>query len=132
MPQQIRLPYKLVHHNGWEILVGRDAASNDTLTFEVAGLSDFWLHVLEDSGSHVVVRNPSNLAMLPPEITTVAAGLAVRNSKARSKGSAQVALGKVSDVHKTPGMAPGEVSLQTYVVVMGVGHGDTEIPTPDE
>ena len=51
-------PYRTEHREGFEILVGKGDARNDTLTFGVAEPRDFWLHVSGVPGSHVVVRNP--------------------------------------------------------------------------
>ncbi|MEC9073288.1 MAG: NFACT family protein, partial [Myxococcota bacterium] len=52
-----RLPYqRFIARGGLEILVGRTAADNDTLTFRVARGRDIWLHARDVSGSHVVLR----------------------------------------------------------------------------
>jgi len=43
--------------DGYEILVGRAAHTNDQLTFRVARSHDLWLHSADYPGSHVVVRS---------------------------------------------------------------------------
>jgi predicted ribosome quality control (RQC) complex YloA/Tae2 family protein len=61
---------------GFEVLVGKGDAENDALTFGVAEPRDFWLHVAGPAGSHVVVRNPDELAELPRAVLEAAAALA--------------------------------------------------------
>ena len=52
-----RLPYKeYVSESGDVIWVGRTARDNDALTFQHARGADWWLHVRDGAGSHVVVR----------------------------------------------------------------------------
>jgi predicted ribosome quality control (RQC) complex YloA/Tae2 family protein len=52
-----RLPYKeFLSETGDTIWVGRSARDNDSLTFQHARGADWWLHVRDSSGSHVVVR----------------------------------------------------------------------------
>ena len=66
--------------DGFIVYVGRDAKSNDHLTFNVADKEDIWMHVKGVPGSHVVIRVRENL---PTEsIIKSAALLAKKNSKA--------------------------------------------------
>ncbi len=100
---------------GFEVLVGKGDADNDELTFRVAEPRDFWLHVAGFSGSHVVVRNPEDLAELPAEVLQRAAELAAWHSKARgSRGKLEVHVCRVADVSKPRGFARGEVRLRRY------------------
>ena len=64
------------------VLVGRSARDRDTLTFKLASKNDFWLHVAGETGSHVVVRNPSGLTRLPRETLRSAATLSADHFKA--------------------------------------------------
>ena len=65
---------------GFIVYVGKDAKSNDHLTFNVSDKEDIWLHVKGVPGSHVVIRVRENL---PTEtVIKSAAQLAKRNSKA--------------------------------------------------
>jgi predicted ribosome quality control (RQC) complex YloA/Tae2 family protein len=109
-------PYRAVVVDGFEVLVGKGAAENDRLTFEVAEPRDFWLHVAGGvAGSHVVVRNPDDLAELPRPVVQRAAELAAWHSKARTaRGKVEVHLCRVADVGKPRGFAPGEVSLRRW------------------
>ena len=59
-----------VSSEGMEILVGNQAESNDYLTFNLSLPQDFWLHVADNSGAHVIVRNQEKLDRLPKKNTT--------------------------------------------------------------
>lgn len=100
----------------FEILVGKGAAENDHLTFQVAEAQDFWLHVAGGyAGSHVVVRNPQGLKELPRSVLQRAAELAAWHSKARGAGGkVEVHACRVRDVRKPPGFAPGKVQLRRW------------------
>ena len=119
-------PYRTVLHDGFEILVGRGARENDELTFGVGEPADFWLHVAGYTGSHVVVRNPDELAELPREVAQRAAELAAWHSKARAaRGKVEVHLCRVADVRKPRGFAPGMVQLRRWDPVKVYPKGDT-------
>lgn len=108
-------PYRTVGHDGFEILVGRGARENDVLTFREAEGHDFWLHVAGYTGSHVVVRNPEELADLPRPIVERAAELAAWYSKARgARGKIEVHLCRVGDVRKPRGFPAGKVELRRW------------------
>jgi predicted ribosome quality control (RQC) complex YloA/Tae2 family protein len=107
--------YREYLHEGFTILVGKADADNDELTFGVAEPRDFWLHVGGCPGSHVVVRNPENLAELPKPVLQRAAELAAWYSKARgARGKVDVHVCRVADVSKPRGFARGEVRLSRF------------------
>lgn len=108
-------PYRTIEHEGFEILVGRGARENDDLTFGGAEPRDFWLHVAGYTGSHVVVRNPEELAELPRPVAQRAAELAAWHSKARAaRGKVEVHLCRVADVRKPRGFPAGMVELRRW------------------
>ena len=110
--------YRAFQIEGFEVLVGKGDAENDTLTFGVADPHDFWLHVAGPAGSHVVVRNPDKLEELPRPVLEAAASVAAWHSKARgSRGKVEVHVCRVSDVSKPRGFAPGEVQLRRWSAV---------------
>jgi predicted ribosome quality control (RQC) complex YloA/Tae2 family protein len=110
--------YRTETVDGFEVLVGKSDAANDTLTFAVAEPRDFWLHVAGPAGSHVVVRNPEGLEELPRGVLERAAELAAWHSKARgSRGKVEVHVCRVADVSKPRGFAPGEVLLRRWDAV---------------
>ena len=108
-------PYRITIVEGHEVLIGRGDVENDELTFGVADPDDFWLHVGGGvAGSHVVVRNPEKLAVLPGPVVEGAAQLAVWHSKARGRARVEVHLCRVADVAKRRGAPAGEVELRRW------------------
>ena len=108
-------PFRTIPFAGFEMLVGKGDTQNDRLTFEVAEPEDFWLHVVNFPGSHVVVRNPDHLAELPASVLKHAARLAAWHSKARgSRGKVEVHCCRAADVSKPPHFPPGKVLLRRW------------------
>lgn len=121
--------FRTLSFEGFEILVGKGDVANDTLTFSIADPQDFWLHVVNFAGSHVVARNPDQLADLPPGVLDYAAQLAVWYSKARgSRGKVEVHICRVSDVTKPRSFPPGKVLLRHWQSL----HVYPKDPSPNE
>jgi len=123
-------PYRRLEVEGFEVLVGKGDAENDRLTFEIAEPRDWWLHVSGYSGSHVVVRNPDDLVMLPRAVLLRAAELAAWHSKARGAGKVEVHVCRVADVSKPRGFETGKVLLRRWESVR-VYPKDPTAPSPD-
>lgn len=100
---------KKVEIDGFVIYIGRDAKSNDHLTFNVADKEDIWMHVKGVPGSHVVIRVRENLPTL--ELIKKVAELAKRNSKADKEESATVVYCQRRFVKKEQGMNDGQVRV---------------------
>jgi predicted ribosome quality control (RQC) complex YloA/Tae2 family protein len=100
--------------DGLTVLVGRSAADNDLLTFELGAPRDGWLHVAAESGSHVLIRNPDGLERFPRDTLRFAAALAARYSKAKHASRVAVHVATCADVSKPRGSPPGEVALRRY------------------
>ena len=103
--------------DGLIVLVGLTARDNDVLSIKLATPKDFWFHVAGESGSHVVVRNPDKLDVLPRETKIFAASLAAGYSKARRGGKVAVHMARAGDVTKARGLAPGKVHLRRHTTV---------------
>jgi predicted ribosome quality control (RQC) complex YloA/Tae2 family protein len=95
--------------NGFTIFIGRDAKSNDYLTFNMADKEDIWMHVKGVPGSHVVIRVRENLPT--PEIIKIGAELAKKNSKAKNENQSTVVYCQRKFVKKEPGMNDGQVKV---------------------
>ncbi len=127
--------FRAVEVEGFEILVGKGDEENDRLTFGVAEPRDLWLHVSGPAGSHVVVRNPGNLALdqVPAAVVQRAAELAAWHSKARgARGKVEVHVGRVADVRKPRGFAPGQVLLKRWEAVKVYPRGLDEAAAEEE
>lgn len=104
---------------GFVVYVGKDAKSNDHLTFNVADKEDIWMHVKGVPGSHVVIRVRENL---PTEtVIKSAAQLAKKNSKASKDDKATVVYCQRRFVKKESGMNDGQVKVDytnSYQIVV--------------
>ena len=106
--------FRSITIDGREVLIGKGARENDELTFDVAAPDDFWLHVAEYSGSHVVVRNPRREKDLDDAILTKAAQLAAYFSQARNSSKVEVHYTKRKHVIKPRRAKAGLVRLLEF------------------
>jgi predicted ribosome quality control (RQC) complex YloA/Tae2 family protein len=106
--------FRRVEIDGREILVGKGARENDELTFDVAAPEDFWFHVADYSGSHVVVRNPAKEKNLDEAILEKAAQLAAYFSQARNSSTVEVHYTKRKHLTKPRRAKPGLVRLLEF------------------
>lgn len=84
---------------GLKIWVGKNDKGNDKLTFSCARGADWWFHVQNYPGSHVVLRVEKGR---DPDDTSIeeAIQLALAYSKAQSIGEAEVCVTQCKYVHK--------------------------------
>lgn len=105
-------PLRFETPDGLEALVGRTNTQNDALTLELARRTDYWFHVKNLHGSHVILRCEG---LAPPEASLVfAAELAARYSQAAGSGKTAVDYCMVRDVKKPSGALPGKVIYVNY------------------
>ena len=98
-------PLKFVAPDGTEILVGKNNAQNDRLTFKIAAPDDLWLNTKDITGSHVIVRS-SNFS---EETLQLAAEIAAHFSKAQGSSKVPVDYVQCRYVKKPSGAKPGFV-----------------------
>ena len=106
--------FRTIQLDGREILIGKGARENDELTFDVAAPEDFWFHVADYSGSHVVVRNPGKDKQLEDAVLVKAAQLAAYFSQARNTSKVEVHHTKRKNVTKPRRAKPGLVRLLEF------------------
>jgi predicted ribosome quality control (RQC) complex YloA/Tae2 family protein len=106
--------FRTINVDDREILVGRTARENDELTFDAAAPDDFWFHVADYSGSHVVVRNPKKDKDLEEPVLLKAAQLAAYFSQARNSSRVEVHYTKRKHVSKPRRAKPGLVRLNEF------------------
>lgn len=100
---------KKVEIDGFLVYIGKDAKSNDHLTFNIADKQDIWMHVKGVPGSHVVIKVKDNL---PTEgVIKKAAELAKKNSKADKDQMSTVVYCQRKFVKKEPGSNDGQVKV---------------------
>lgn len=94
--------------DGFIVLQGKDAYSNDYLTLEMAKEDDIWMHAKGVPGSHVVIRVSDKLPTM--EIIKKAAQIAAKNSKS-VEDRVLIVWCKKKFVKKEGGMNVGQVKV---------------------
>ena len=102
------IKYGTVIYKGVKILYGKNASSNNELTFKVATKDDWYLHIKDYYGAHIIIKdsNPSN------EVKLVAAELCLIFS---NKNAGDVMITSIKNVKK--GHALGEANLLNYSII---------------
>ena len=95
--------------DGHSVYCGRNNTANDYLTTKLAARSDWWFHVKNQPGSHVVLECFEGESDPPEEAFTEAAEIAAYNSKAKGGVMIPVDYTRVSKVKKPAGSKPGFV-----------------------
>lgn len=101
-------PYRKLALSGFEIWIGKSAASND-LMLRLAHKEDIWMHARGVAGSHLIVRNQGRAQWPEASLLRQAASWAAHYSKASGSGLAPVIMAKRKHVRKPSGAAAGEV-----------------------
>jgi predicted ribosome quality control (RQC) complex YloA/Tae2 family protein len=109
-PPGVRIRSRTVE--GWEILHGENATSNDYLTTKVARPDDLWLHVRAAASAHVVVRTGGRPDRVPPRVLEAAARVAAAHSESKHSGLVPVDYVLRKHVRKPRKSAPGRVTYQ--------------------
>lgn len=103
---------RFISSDGWTILIGRNNKENDELTLHEAQTDDFFLHIRDYGGSHVIVKNPGRKESLPAKTLIQAATLAGHYSKARKEPAVDVTITQRKYVRKPKGFPPGKVLIE--------------------
>ena len=117
---------KKMEVDGFIIHLGKDAKSNDYLTFNIADSDDIWMHVKGVPGSHIIIKTKeiiSTKEMLIPtkEVLRKAAEFAKRNSKSPKGEKATIVYCQRKFVKKESGMNDGQVRVDyvnSYEIVI--------------
>lgn len=115
-PEKRPVGRRYVSSDGFEIVVGRGARENYTVTFGVGRPGDLWLHVREAQGSHVIVRRKEKGKPFPKRTIEEAAALAAYHSKSRNASLVPVIVTERRYVQRAKG-APGLVRVMREEVV---------------
>ena len=115
--QPVAVPYRHFTVDGFEVLVGKTAASNDVLLRDYAWKEDLWLHAKDVPGSHVVIKHQAG-KQFPEAVIEKAAQLAAYYSKRKNDTLCPVIVTPRKYVRKSKGMLPGQVIVDREEVVM--------------
>lgn len=107
--KSLPIKYGTIFYEGTKILYGKNASSNNELTFKVATKDDYYLHIKDYHGAHIVIKdnNPSN------NVKLVAAELCLILS---NKDAGEVMITSMKNVKK--GHALGEANLLNYSTIV--------------
>ena len=95
---------------GWQAHAGKTAFDNELLSLRIARPEEYWFHVHNQPGSHVILRGPEDL--IPDrELLEKAAAIAAWHSKARNTKRCSVDCTQARNVSKAKGTPPGTVSV---------------------
>jgi predicted ribosome quality control (RQC) complex YloA/Tae2 family protein len=112
---------------GNAVYIGRSGAQNETVTFEIAGPDDTWLHARGVPGSHVVIRWLGSDADSSPDIVEAAASLAAYYSAARESGRVEVDVAARKNVRKIKGTGPGMVTYRNERTISVVPRAEGDL-----
>ena len=101
-------PKEFVSRDGNRLFVGRNDRQNEIVTFEIARGNDYWFHVQDAGGSHVVALIGKK-DQLKQETLLDAATLALLHSKLKSQGKGDVIYTQRKYVKKIKGGPAGKV-----------------------
>lgn len=114
---QEEMPFQMFEFQDYEIMVGKNAAKNDLLTFKYAKRDDLFLHVKDAPGSHVVVRKKSG-QNIPAQVIEKAAELAARYSKRSGESLVSVLYTPKKYVRKAKGGPKGAVIVEREKILL--------------
>jgi len=103
------IKYGTLIYDNVKILYGKNASSNNELTFKVATKDDWYLHIKDYHGAHIIIKhpNPSN------EVKLIAAELCLILS---NKEAGEIMITSMKNVKK--GHALGEANLLNYSTIV--------------
>jgi len=99
--------------DGYQVLVGENAAANDFLLTRIAKPNDWWLHVRTGTGAHVIIRTESQPQRVPRSTLEFAARLAAQHSADKHARVVEVDYTLRKYVRKPKG-APAGFALYTH------------------
>lgn len=111
------LPYREFYTaSGLPIWVGKSAKNNEELTFRYAKGSDWWLHVTDYPGSHVILKGKKENEPDQESIQD-AVQLALHYSKAKDEGRADICLTQCKYVTRFGRGQAGKVQISKHRVI---------------
>lgn len=100
--------YKKLDIDGFIVYRGKDAKSNDYVTFELSDNEDYWFHAKGVPGSHILVKTKDKVPSI--DVIKKVAQIAAKNSKS-DKNDVNIVYCKKKFVRKERGMNDGQVKV---------------------
>ena len=98
--KKLKPNYLTYEFNGIRISVGKNNIQNDYLTNHFAKKNEWWFHVKDNTGSHVIVHTDNDL---DEDLIRCAANLSAYYSSSRLSSSVKVDYTKIKYIRKIPG-----------------------------
>lgn len=115
--QQIPKPFIAYEIDGYSVLVGKNAKSNDQMLRNFTSKDDLWLHARNFSGSHVIIKNNSS-GQIPLITIEKAAQVAAWYSKGKTDTLCPVIYTARKYVNKPKNAEPGKVVVKREEVIL--------------
>lgn len=115
--QAVKVPYRELVFKDFRIWIGKDASSNDELTFKYGFKEDLWLHARDVSGSHVLIKHQAG-KNFPKDVIERAAQLAAFFSRRKGESLCPVSVTEKKYVRKRKGDPAGMVIVEKEKVMM--------------
>lgn len=115
--KETTLPYKAFEIGGFQVWVGKNAASNDTMLRQHSWKEDLWLHAKDVPGSHVLIKHQAGKTV-PPAVQEKAASLAAYYSKRKTDSLCPVIVTPRKYVRKSKDMVAGQVIVEKEEVIL--------------
>lgn len=109
-------PHLFIATSGLRIWAGRNNTQNEALTLQTAGKNDWWLHVQNQAGAHVIIETRGT--MPDTRTFTEAAIIAVTLSAAKNGVKVPVDYTQIKNVKKLPKSKPGMVTYTEYKTIL--------------
>lgn len=117
LAKQHEKPYKEFVVDGYKILVGKNAKSNDYILSNESSKDDWWFHVRGMQGSHVLLKRKDNKPIVESTLEKVA-GIAAWFSKGKNMEWCPVIATERKHVRKAKGLALGQVIVEKETVLL--------------
>ena len=101
--------------DGSILYVGKNNRQNDLITFKVAGNNDYWFHVKDAPGPHVILNSKGQEPT--PETLVEAAKYAAMDPKTGTVADVLVDYTKKRHLRRHPSLLPGKVIYSQYQTV---------------
>ena len=96
---------------GFKVLVGRNNAENDKLTF-TAKPEDIWIHAKDYHSSHLIIE--SQRKQVPESVIKNSAEICAYYSKGREGGKTEIVFTQKKNVKKPSRSKPGFVTYENF------------------
>ncbi|WP_320170424.1 NFACT RNA binding domain-containing protein [Maridesulfovibrio sp.] len=110
-----------VSSDGFLIIRGKNSKANHEILSKVSSVFDYWFHVQDGPGSHVILKRDHPGQDVPEESMREAAALAALKSYRNNDSKADVMCALVKDVRKVKGYAHGQVAVDNVLMNLHVG-----------